>query len=181
MAMEHVAGRQERHRRDNTGWFLVNRGACWLASEFPIKDHVRGRSIPCDRSSGLEAKARTFTLDGESVVCDADGVAVFDALHRYGKAFDLLELDGVDYRPLPLGKRKKRLARFTGSREGRDRTQRAHRCHGRAGVRAGLQDGFGGHRVEKAQRALSIRAVAGLAQDEKSGHPAMMRHRAGRW
>jgi hypothetical protein len=24
-------------------------------------------------------------------------------------AFDLLELDGVDYRPLPLGKRKERL------------------------------------------------------------------------
>jgi hypothetical protein len=27
-------------------------------------------------------------------------------------AFDLLELDGVDYRPLPLGKRKDRLARL---------------------------------------------------------------------
>jgi ATP-dependent DNA ligase len=44
-------------------------------------------------------------------------VAVFDALHRRGRvrdailqAFDLLELDGVDYRPLPLGNRKDRLA-----------------------------------------------------------------------
>jgi bifunctional non-homologous end joining protein LigD len=49
----------------------------------------------------------------------ADGVALFDALHRRGRvseailqAFDLLELDGVDYRPLPLGKRKDRLARL---------------------------------------------------------------------
>jgi ATP-dependent DNA ligase len=47
------------------------------------------------------------------------GIAIFDALHRRGTvteailyAFDLLELDGVDYRPLPLGKRKDRLARL---------------------------------------------------------------------
>jgi ATP-dependent DNA ligase len=54
-----------------------------------------------------------------AVVADADGVAVFDALHRRGRvtdailqAFDLLELDGEDLRPLPLGKRKPRLARL---------------------------------------------------------------------
>jgi ATP-dependent DNA ligase len=28
------------------------------------------------------------------------------------QAFDLLELDGVDYRPLPLSRRKDRLARL---------------------------------------------------------------------
>jgi ATP-dependent DNA ligase len=44
---------------------------------------------------------------------------MFDALHRRGRvndailqAFDLLELDGVDYRPLPLRQRKDRLARL---------------------------------------------------------------------
>jgi bifunctional non-homologous end joining protein LigD len=44
---------------------------------------------------------------------------VFDALHRRGRvtdailqAFDLLELDGVDYRPLPLRQRKERLVRL---------------------------------------------------------------------
>jgi len=31
-------------------------------------------------------------------------------------AFDLLELDGVDYRPLPLGERKNRLARLVDRR-----------------------------------------------------------------
>jgi bifunctional non-homologous end joining protein LigD len=47
------------------------------------------------------------------------GVAVFDALHRRGRvgeailqAFDLLELNGQDFRPLSLGERKKRLARL---------------------------------------------------------------------
>jgi bifunctional non-homologous end joining protein LigD len=69
--------------------------------------------------AAAKLKARSFTLDGEAVVAGADGVAVFDALHRRGRvtdailqAFDLLELDGEDLRPLPLGKRKGRLARL---------------------------------------------------------------------
>jgi bifunctional non-homologous end joining protein LigD len=50
-------------------------------------------------------RARSFTLDGEAVVCGPDGVAVFDALHRRGTvseamlyAFDVLEL-GLDGLP----------------------------------------------------------------------------------
>jgi bifunctional non-homologous end joining protein LigD len=68
-------------------------------------------------------RTRSFTLDGEAVVCGPDGVAIFDALHRRGTvseamlyAFDLLELDGEDLRQLPLGDRKKRLARLLGRR-----------------------------------------------------------------
>jgi bifunctional non-homologous end joining protein LigD len=68
-------------------------------------------------------RARSFTLDGEAVVCGPDGVAIFDALHRRGTvteamlyAFDLLELDGEDLRSLPLGDRKNRLARLLGGR-----------------------------------------------------------------
>jgi bifunctional non-homologous end joining protein LigD len=58
-------------------------------------------------------EARSFTLDGEAVVAGADGVAMFHALDRRGRvthailqAFDLLELDGENLRPLPLGQRK---------------------------------------------------------------------------
>jgi bifunctional non-homologous end joining protein LigD len=65
------------------------------------------------------SRARSFTLDGEAVVTGADGVAVFDALHRRRKvtdamlyAFDLLELNGEDIRRLPLGERKARLERL---------------------------------------------------------------------
>jgi bifunctional non-homologous end joining protein LigD len=68
-------------------------------------------------------RARSFTLDGEAVVCGPDGVAIFDALHRRGTvseamlyAFDLLELDGEDLRGLSLADRKKRLARLLGRR-----------------------------------------------------------------
>jgi bifunctional non-homologous end joining protein LigD len=68
-------------------------------------------------------RARSFTLDGEAVVCGPDGVAIFDALHRRGTvteamlyAFDLLELDGEDLRGMPLLDRKKRLARLLSGR-----------------------------------------------------------------
>ena len=43
------------------------------------------------------------------MVCGEDGVAIFDALHRHGtvraailQAFDLLELNGEDLRPVML-------------------------------------------------------------------------------
>jgi hypothetical protein len=52
-------------------------------------------------------------------MCGPDGIAVFDALlRRRGatdavlQAFDLLEFNGEDLRPLPLEKRKARLARL---------------------------------------------------------------------
>jgi bifunctional non-homologous end joining protein LigD len=70
---------------------------------------------------GGARSAQSFTLDGEACVCGPDGVAIFDALHRRGTvreamlyAFDLLELDGLDLRGLPLGDRKKRLVRLVG-------------------------------------------------------------------
>jgi bifunctional non-homologous end joining protein LigD len=68
-------------------------------------------------------RARSFTIDGEAAVCGPDGIAIFNALHRRGTvteamlyAFDLLEFDGVDYRPLPLGERKERLAHLVDRR-----------------------------------------------------------------
>jgi bifunctional non-homologous end joining protein LigD len=35
-------------------------------------------------------RAKSFTLDGEAVVAGADGIAVFDALHRRHKATDAI-------------------------------------------------------------------------------------------
>jgi bifunctional non-homologous end joining protein LigD len=70
----------------------------------------------------MQLRGTSFTLDGEAVVCGPDGVAIFNALHRRTVseamlyAFDLLELEGQDLRALPLGDRKKRLARLMGKR-----------------------------------------------------------------
>jgi bifunctional non-homologous end joining protein LigD len=78
---------------------------------------------PAIAVTAMLLRARSFTLDGEAVVCGPDGVAIFDALHRRGTvteamlyAFDVLELDGEDLRSLPLGDRKRRLVRLLGGR-----------------------------------------------------------------
>jgi bifunctional non-homologous end joining protein LigD len=65
---------------------------------------------------------RTAWLDGEVVVLDDDGRSRFEALQEALSAkdgrglkyvvFDLLHLDGVDLRPLPLEQRKQRLAQL---------------------------------------------------------------------
>jgi bifunctional non-homologous end joining protein LigD len=73
---------------------------------------------PAITAAAASIKASSFTLDGEAVVCGPDGVSIFEALHRHStvreailQAFDVLELDGEDLRPLPLGKRKAHLAK----------------------------------------------------------------------
>jgi bifunctional non-homologous end joining protein LigD len=62
-------------------------------------------------------RAASATIDGEAVWCDGDGLAIFDKLHSRAHdgevslyAFDLLELDGTDWRPRTLEERKGRLA-----------------------------------------------------------------------
>jgi hypothetical protein len=113
-------------------------------------------------------------------VCGLDGIAVFDALHRRGTvteallfAFDLLELDGADYRPPPLGEREKRLAGLVDRRL----AGIAMNDHTDAPVRAGPPDGL----VEAALNAVPVRPFRALAEDQEPGQPAMRRHREGRW
>src|SRR5271168_824034 len=86
---------------------------------FTRRGHDWTDRYPAIASAAAKLRAKSFTMDGEAVVCGPDGVAVFDALHRRGRvteamlyAFDLLELDGEDLRGLPLVDRKKCLARL---------------------------------------------------------------------
>ncbi|MFY9840422.1 MAG: hypothetical protein WAK55_28950, partial [Xanthobacteraceae bacterium] len=60
---------------------------------------------------------RSCLIDGEAIVCDINGLAVFELIRRHGTiasavhcAFDLLELDGRDLRGEPIEKRKELLA-----------------------------------------------------------------------
>jgi bifunctional non-homologous end joining protein LigD len=62
-------------------------------------------------------QAASVTIDGEAVWCDGEGLAIFDKLHSRAcdgevsfYAFDLLELEGTDWRPRTLEQRKGRLA-----------------------------------------------------------------------
>ncbi len=62
---------------------------------------------------------RSCLIDGEAIVCDENGLAVFDLIRRHGAlasavlcAFDLLELDGKDLRRQPIEIRKHLLAKL---------------------------------------------------------------------
>ena len=52
------------------------------------------------RRRSVSLPVRSCLIDGEAIVCDANGLAVFDLLRRWAGddvvlcAFDLLELDG---------------------------------------------------------------------------------------
>jgi bifunctional non-homologous end joining protein LigD len=67
--------------------------------------------------------AHSFLLDGEAIVTDDRGLAVFDLIRhkRHGAdavllAFDLIELDGEDLQRSPIERRKAKLARLVGAR-----------------------------------------------------------------
>src|ERR1700751_3735322 len=62
---------------------------------------------------------RSCLIDGEAIVCDESGLAVFELIRRHGAlasavhcAFDLLELDGRDLRRQAGEKRKRLLAKL---------------------------------------------------------------------
>jgi bifunctional non-homologous end joining protein LigD len=107
------------HEIKHDGYRLIVRRDGEAVRLFTRRGYDWTERYPAIASAAAKLKARSFTLDGEAVVCGQDGVAIFDALHRHGtvraailQAFDLLELDGEDLRPVPLGERKPRLARL---------------------------------------------------------------------
>jgi bifunctional non-homologous end joining protein LigD len=63
--------------------------------------------------------AHSFLIDGEAIVCDESGLAVFELVRRARNggaavlcAFDLIELDGEDLRRAPIEHRKQMLSRL---------------------------------------------------------------------
>jgi len=95
-------------RRDSSGVRLITRKGNDLSHRFPfIKMAVA--SLP----------VRSCLIDGEAIVTDKRGLAVFDLIRGHGAlagavhcAFDLLELDGEDLRRQPIEARKERLAKL---------------------------------------------------------------------
>ena len=98
---------------------------------FRILAHRRGRSVRLITRNGhdlgdrfpvaaeaIEAlPVRSCVIDGEAIVCDDNGLAVFDLIRGHGTnagavlcAFDLLEVNGEDVRREPIEDRKRRLA-----------------------------------------------------------------------
>src|SRR5690348_10885942 len=89
-------------RRDSAGVRLITRAGNEFSSRFPFIAMAIGK-LP----------VRSCLIDGEAIVCDQDGLAVFELIRRRGSlaspvhcAFDLLELDGRDLTREPIEKRK---------------------------------------------------------------------------
>jgi ATP-dependent DNA ligase len=97
-------------RRDGAGVRLITRNGNDFTGRFPFIA-ITVASLP----------VRSCLVDGEAIVCNKNGLAVFDLIrnHRTGAAaeycaFDLLELDGRDLRRQPIENRKSLLAELLG-------------------------------------------------------------------
>jgi ATP-dependent DNA ligase len=95
-------------RRDGAGVRLITRHGNDFTLRFPFIAMAVGK-LP----------VRSCLIDGEAIVCDVNGLAVFDLIRGHGSktsavlcAFDLLELDGKDLRREPIEKRKALLAKL---------------------------------------------------------------------
>jgi len=95
-------------RRDPAGVRLITRAGNDFSSRFPFIAMAVGK-LP----------VRSCLIDGEAIVCNERGLAVFDLIRRHGTiasaihcAFDLLELDGRDLRREPIERRKALLKKL---------------------------------------------------------------------
>jgi bifunctional non-homologous end joining protein LigD len=93
-------------RRDSAGIRLISRHGNDFTARFPLAAAAVA-SLP----------ARSFLIDGEAIVTDAKGLAVFDLIRRQRHSsdavlisFDLIELEGEDLRSSPIEYRKRKLA-----------------------------------------------------------------------
>jgi bifunctional non-homologous end joining protein LigD len=90
-------------RRDAAGVRLITRNGNDFTARFPLAAAAVG-ALP----------ANSFLIDGEAIVTNAKGLAVFDLIRqkRHGGdavpiAFDLIALDGEDLRPWPIEDHKR--------------------------------------------------------------------------
>jgi bifunctional non-homologous end joining protein LigD len=95
-------------RRDRAGVRLITRHGNDFTARFPLAV-----------AAVTALSARSFLLDGEAIVTNERGLAVFDLIRhkRHGAdavllAFDLIELDGEDLRRTPIEQRKRKLAKL---------------------------------------------------------------------
>ena len=100
-------------RRDAASVRLITRNGNDFTDRFPFIAMAL-KSLP----------VRSCVIDGEAIVCNENGLAVFELIRGHGSktsavlcAFDLLELDGKDLRRRPIEERKGLLAKLLHDRD----------------------------------------------------------------
>ncbi|MGB6468668.1 MAG: ATP-dependent DNA ligase, partial [Xanthobacteraceae bacterium] len=95
-------------RRDSAGVRLLTRNGHDFTGRFPLA-----------AAAVTALPGRSFLIDGEAIVTNGKGLAVFELIRRsrHGDdavlcAFDLIELEGEDLRRKPIEDRKRKLAKL---------------------------------------------------------------------
>ena len=94
--------------KDSAGVRLITRNGNDFTARFPLII-----------SAVAALPTKSCVIDGEAIVCDENGLALFDLIRGHGSktsavlcAFDLLELDGKDLRRRPIEERKDLFAKL---------------------------------------------------------------------
>jgi ATP-dependent DNA ligase len=118
------AGPQWLHEIKHDGYRLLVRKSSGKVRIYTRRGTDWTKRFPAIGEAASKIKAASFYLDGEGVVCNADGIALFDKLHSKANdhavflyAFDLLEIEGLDLRKSPLELRKKLLRNLLNRRK----------------------------------------------------------------
>jgi ATP-dependent DNA ligase len=176
------------HEIKHDGYRLIVRRAGKVVRLFTRRGHDWTDRYPAIAAALAKVRAKSFTIDGEAVVTGADGVAMFDALHRRHKAtdailyaFDLLELNGKDLGPMPLGERRTKLARLLARASSgivfNEHTDEDGAVVFRHACKLGLE-GIVSKRLTAPYRSGPSRDWIKVKNPDS---PAMRRARAGRW
>jgi bifunctional non-homologous end joining protein LigD len=97
-------------RREGSRVRLISRNGHDLTYRFPLV-----------AAAIAQLPVHSCLIDGEAIVCDENGLAVFQLMRNYRRgnaatlrAFDLIELNGEDLRPQPIEDRKLALKKLLG-------------------------------------------------------------------
>jgi bifunctional non-homologous end joining protein LigD len=188
LAHKPPAGPQWVHEIKHDGYRLIVRRDGERVRLFTRRGYDWTERFPAISTAAAKLRAKSFTLDGEAVVCDADGIAAFDELHGRRRlseailyAFDLLELNGEDYRPLPFSKRKLRLARLL-SRAGAGLAFNEHiEADGASVFRYACKMGLEGVVSKRLDKPYRSGRSGDWIKTKNPDSPAVQRFREGRW
>jgi bifunctional non-homologous end joining protein LigD len=120
LASRPPTGPQWVHEIKHDGYRLIARKTGDRVRLFTRRGYDWSERYPLISKAVAALNATSATIDGEAVVCDDEsGLSIFEELHSRRSddrvslyAFDLLELDGEDFRPQPLHARKAQLEKL---------------------------------------------------------------------
>ena len=152
-------------RRDGKKVRLLSRKGKDLTYRFPLV--VQAIS---------ELPVNSCIIDGEAIISDATGLAVFSLVRSYRNgpratlcAFDLIEIDGEDLRWRTIEDRKGLLKRLIGNKHAGIAFNKHFDVEGSVVFHHACKLRMRRHRVEAARLAVSVRPIERLDQGEESG------------